>query len=217
MASTGVDQAHALARRPRGPGSGCGGYSRAAWGGSASRSSPTPRRGVATNRLRRRGSARVVPRGRPPCRRTLIRAGTVVCTRPDSRVATAGRQRRRPAATAAGSEEWKDRSPVVKFNAACLAAELGRAPVEDWPAKARIDLTSGLDPHRGVREVRTRAIPPSVRRDLPDTGLLPVAAPRSPPPPSRRSLGRHAAMAEQPHTRPPPPSPRQRARAAWAP
>ena len=41
---------------------------------------------------------------------------------------------------------WKVRSPVVKFNAALTALpEWTAAPGADWPARATIDVTTGLD------------------------------------------------------------------------
>jgi phytoene dehydrogenase-like protein len=43
-------------------------------------------------------------------------------------------------------EAWKVRSPVVKFNAALTALpNWTAAPDQDWPAKATIDLTEGLE------------------------------------------------------------------------
>ena len=79
-------------------------------------------------------------------------------------------------------EAWKVRSPVVKFNASLSRLpNWTAAPGEDWPARATIDVTGGVDEaQRGVRSLRRRRARGRVRRDLrpdrlrPDPGARPA-------------------------------------------
>jgi phytoene dehydrogenase-like protein len=55
---------------------------------------------------------------------------------------------------------WKVRSPVVKFNAALTALpEWSAAPGADWPARATIDLTGGLEDAQRCFELCDRGEP----------------------------------------------------------
>jgi phytoene dehydrogenase-like protein len=57
-------------------------------------------------------------------------------------------------------EAWKVRSPVVKFNAALNALpEWTAAPGADWPARATIDVTGGLDDAQRCFEACDRGEP----------------------------------------------------------
>jgi phytoene dehydrogenase-like protein len=77
---------------------------------------------------------------------TQIRARTVICNA-DPKVALrllAGQDI--PVAYRERLEQWKVRSPVVKFNAALSALpEWTAAPGETWPAHATINVTGSLD------------------------------------------------------------------------
>jgi phytoene dehydrogenase-like protein len=65
-----------------------------------------------------------------------------------------------PEAYRARLEEWKVRSPVVKFNAALTALpEWTAAPGESWPARATIDVTGGLDDAQRAFEACERGEP----------------------------------------------------------
>jgi phytoene dehydrogenase-like protein len=92
---------------------------------------------------------------------TLIRAATVVCNA-DPKVALLllDGSDAVPADYRGRLEEWKVRSPVVKFNAALSALpEWAAAPGETWPARATIDLTSGLEDAQRAFEACDRGEP----------------------------------------------------------
>jgi phytoene dehydrogenase-like protein len=75
---------------------------------------------------------------------TLIRAATILCNA-DPKVAL-NLLSDVPQDYRDRIEAWKVRSPVVKFNAALTALpEWTAAPGETWPARATIDVTTGLD------------------------------------------------------------------------
>jgi phytoene dehydrogenase-like protein len=75
---------------------------------------------------------------------TLIRARTVLCNADPKRAL--GLLTEIPDDYRARLEAWKIRSPVVKFNAALNALPTWTAaPGADWPAKATIDVTGGLE------------------------------------------------------------------------
>ena len=72
-------------------------------------------------------------------------------------------------------EAWKVRSPVVKFNASLSRLpNWTAAPGEDWPARATIDVTGGIEacPAR-LRSVRRRRARGRLRRDLHPDRLRP--------------------------------------------
>jgi phytoene dehydrogenase-like protein len=76
---------------------------------------------------------------------TLIRARTILCNA-DPKVALKLLNDAIPADYRQRLEQWKIRSPVVKFNAALTALpNFTAAAGEDWPARATIDLTGGLE------------------------------------------------------------------------
>jgi phytoene dehydrogenase-like protein len=92
---------------------------------------------------------------------TLIRASTVVCNA-DPKVALRllDGHDEVPADYRERLEAWKIRSPVVKFNAALGALpEWTAAPGADWPARATIDLTAGLDDAQRAFEACDRGEP----------------------------------------------------------
>ncbi len=75
---------------------------------------------------------------------TVIRARTILCNADPKRALTMLDDV--PDDYRARLEAWKIRSPVVKFNAALTALpEWTAAPGQDWPARATIDVTEGLD------------------------------------------------------------------------
>ena len=77
---------------------------------------------------------------------TRIRARTVLCNA-DPKVALSLLEGQDvPADYRRRLEDWKVRSPVVKFNAALNALpNWTAAPGESWPARATIDVTGGLE------------------------------------------------------------------------
>jgi phytoene dehydrogenase-like protein len=91
---------------------------------------------------------------------TRIRARTVVCNA-DPKVALRLLEGQDvPADYRARLEDWKVRSPVVKFNAAL--SELPNwtaAPGEAWPARATVDVTGGLDDAQRCFEACERGEP----------------------------------------------------------
>jgi phytoene dehydrogenase-like protein len=75
---------------------------------------------------------------------TLIRARSILCNADPKRALNLLTEI--PGDYRARLEAWKIRSPVVKFNAALNALpQWTAAPGADWPAKATIDVTGGLD------------------------------------------------------------------------
>ena len=75
---------------------------------------------------------------------TFIRARTILCNADPKRALSMLTEM--PDDYRARLEAWKIRSPVVKFNAALNALpEWTAAPGAQWPARATIDVTSGLD------------------------------------------------------------------------
>jgi phytoene dehydrogenase-like protein len=77
---------------------------------------------------------------------TEIRARTVICNADPKRALTMlGSSDAVPSDYRHRLEEWKIRSPVVKFNAALHELpDWTAAPGADWPARATIDVTEGL-------------------------------------------------------------------------
>ena len=77
-------------------------------------------------------------------------------------------------------EAWKVRSPVVKFNAALTALpNWTAAPDQDWPAKATIDLTEGLEAAQRAFEACDRGEPAVGFGEIYiQTGYDPTPAPR---------------------------------------
>jgi phytoene dehydrogenase-like protein len=89
---------------------------------------------------------------------TLIEAGTILCNA-DPKVAL-NLLGEVPGDYRARLEEWKVRSPVVKFNAALTAMpDWTAAPGETWPAKATIDVTGGLEDAQRCFELCARGEP----------------------------------------------------------
>jgi phytoene dehydrogenase-like protein len=75
---------------------------------------------------------------------TRIEAGTVVCNADPKRVLAMVDEL--PAGYRSRLEAWKIRSPVVKFNASLTRLpSWTAAPGEDFPARATVDVTTGLD------------------------------------------------------------------------
>ncbi len=75
---------------------------------------------------------------------TLIRARTVLCNADPKRAL--GLLSEIPDDYRTRLQDWKIRSPVVKFNAALTGLpEWTAAPGQTWPARATIDLTDGLE------------------------------------------------------------------------
>jgi phytoene dehydrogenase-like protein len=77
-------------------------------------------------------------------------------------------------------EAWKVRSPVVKFNAALTALpQWTAAPGADWPARATIDVTTGLDDAQRAFEACDRGEPAVGFGEIYiQTGYDPSPAPR---------------------------------------
>ncbi len=89
---------------------------------------------------------------------TVIRARTILCNADPKRALDMLTDV--PADYRARLEAWKVRSPVVKFNAALTGLpNWTAAPGEDWPAKATIDLTTGLDDAQRAFEACDRGEP----------------------------------------------------------
>src|SRR3954471_1124476 len=75
---------------------------------------------------------------------TFIRARTILCNADPKRALNMLSEM--PDDYRTRLEQWKIRSPVVKFNAALNALpEWTAAAGQDWPAKATIDVTGGLE------------------------------------------------------------------------
>jgi phytoene dehydrogenase-like protein len=91
---------------------------------------------------------------------TRIRARTVLCNA-DPKVALSLLEGQEvPADYRRRLEEWKVRSPVVKFNAALNALpDWTAAPGETWPARATIDVTGGLEDAQRAFEACERGEP----------------------------------------------------------
>jgi phytoene dehydrogenase-like protein len=92
---------------------------------------------------------------------TAISARVVVCNA-DPKVALRllGDGDALPADYRARLEDWKVRSPVVKFNAALTGMPVWTAaPGETWPARATIDLTGGLEEAQRAFEACDRGEP----------------------------------------------------------
>jgi phytoene dehydrogenase-like protein len=91
---------------------------------------------------------------------TRIRARTVLCNA-DPKVALSLLEGQDvPADYRRRLEDWKVRSPVVKFNAALNAMpEWTAAPGETWPARATIDVTGGLEDAQRAFEACERGEP----------------------------------------------------------
>jgi phytoene dehydrogenase-like protein len=92
---------------------------------------------------------------------TFIAAGAVLCNA-DPKVALRllDGQDAVPADYRERLEAWKIRSPVVKFNAALEALPAWTAaPGADWPARATIDVTGGLDDAQRAFEACDRGEP----------------------------------------------------------
>ncbi len=91
---------------------------------------------------------------------TRIRARTVLCNA-DPKVALSLLEGQDvPADYRRRLEDWKVRSPVVKFNAALNALpNWTAAPGESWPARATIDVTGGLDDAQRAFEACERGEP----------------------------------------------------------
>ena len=115
---------------------------------------------------------------------TFIRARTVLCNAdPEAR---AGHAHRRPRRVPDALEAWKIRSPVVKFNASLTALpNWTAAPGEDWPAKATIDLTGGLEEAQSAFEQCARASPRSASARSTSRPATTRAGPERPPPAER--------------------------------
>ena len=89
---------------------------------------------------------------------TLIEAATILCNA-DPKVAL-NLLTDVPADYAQRINDWKVRSPVVKFNAALTALpQWTAAPGETWPARATIDLTTGLEDAQNAFEACDRGEP----------------------------------------------------------
>ena len=89
---------------------------------------------------------------------TLIEATTILCNA-DPKVAV-NLLTDVPDDYARRIEAWKVRSPVVKFNAALTALpQWSAAPGETWPARATIDVTTGLDDAQRAFETCDRGEP----------------------------------------------------------
>ena len=89
---------------------------------------------------------------------TLIQAATILCNA-DPKVA-ANLLTDVPDEYARRLEAWKVRSPVVKFNAALTALPPWTAALgATWPARATIDLTTGLDDAQRAFEACDRGEP----------------------------------------------------------
>jgi phytoene dehydrogenase-like protein len=91
---------------------------------------------------------------------TRIRARTVLCNA-DPKVALSLLEGQDvPAEYRRRLEQWKVRSPVVKFNAALNAMpNWTAAPGETWPARATIDVTGGLEDAQRAFEACDRGEP----------------------------------------------------------
>jgi len=91
---------------------------------------------------------------------TRIRARTVLCNA-DPKVALSLLEGQDvPADYRRRLEDWKVRSPVVKFNAALNALpDWTAAPGEPWPARATIDVTGGLEDAQRAFEACERGEP----------------------------------------------------------
>ena len=91
---------------------------------------------------------------------TRIRARTVLCNA-DPKVALRLLEGQDvPADYRQRLEDWKVRSPVVKFNAALNAMpDWTAAPGETWPARATIDVTGGLEDAQRAFEACERGEP----------------------------------------------------------
>jgi phytoene dehydrogenase-like protein len=75
---------------------------------------------------------------------TLIEAGTVICNADPKRLLNLVSEL--PAEFEQRLEDWKIRSPVVKFNASLTRLPTWTAaPGEDFPARATVDVTTGVD------------------------------------------------------------------------
>ena len=156
-----VDQAHALPGRPRGPGPGVGLRQGRHGDDLASRSPTPPPRPAPCSRAGSRSSEILPGEGVMLEDGTSISARVVVCNA-DPKVALRllGDGDVLPADYRTRLEEWKVRSPVVKFNAALTALpEWTAAPGETWPARATIDLTGGLEDAQRAFEACDRGEP----------------------------------------------------------
>jgi phytoene dehydrogenase-like protein len=86
---------------------------------------------------------------------TLIEARTVICNADPKRVL--GMVDDMPGDYRARLEAWQIRSPVVKFNAALSRLPAWTAaPGEDFPARATIDVTTGMEDAQRAFEACTR-------------------------------------------------------------
>ena len=117
---------------------------------------------------------------------TFIRARTVLCNA-DPKVALRLLEAEVPDDYRERLEAWKIRSPVVKFNAALNALpEWTAAPGADWPARATIDVTGGLEDAQRAFEACDRGEPAVGFGEIYiQTGYDPTPAPAGPPPAER--------------------------------
>jgi phytoene dehydrogenase-like protein len=91
---------------------------------------------------------------------TVIRARTVVCNADPKVTLRLLDGQDMPAGYRERLEQWKVRSPVVKFNAALSALpQWTAAPSETWPAQATIDLTGTIDDAQRAFEACERGEP----------------------------------------------------------
>ena len=89
---------------------------------------------------------------------TLIEAATILCNADPKRALDMLTQA--PSDFRDRLEAWKVRSPVVKFNAALTALpQWTAAPGETWPARATIDVTTGLEDAQKAFEACDRGEP----------------------------------------------------------
>jgi phytoene dehydrogenase-like protein len=89
---------------------------------------------------------------------TVIRARTILCNADPKRALDM--LTHVPDDYRARLTDWKVRSPVVKFNAALTALpDWTAAPGQAWPAKATIDVTTGLDDAQRAFEACDRGEP----------------------------------------------------------
>ena len=112
-------------------------------------------------RLRRAGGGHRA-RGRASCSRTARASARAPCSAtPTPRSALRLLEGQDvPADYRARLEDWKVRSPVVKFNAALNAMpDWTAAPGESWPARATIDVTGGLEDAQRAFEACERGEP----------------------------------------------------------
>ena len=155
----------------------CGATSAAAWGWSASRSRRRPRRpaptlatGVPVGEILP-GEGVVLEDG------TLHQRRTVICNADPKRLL--GLVQELPTEYQQRLRDWKIRSPVVKFNASLTRLpSWTAAPGEDFPARASVDVTTGLDDAQRAFERCTRGEAGGrLRRDLRPDRLRPHARP----------------------------------------